>query len=58
MQTDYGDRTQLAKTFRGVNTVMSFITAHTDEDSQAQKNMIDASIDAGVKRFVPSEWAA
>jgi len=37
--------------------VLSFITAQTDPDNIAQKTLIDASIEAGVKRFAPNEWS-
>ena len=43
IQTDYADKEQLTKTLRGIDTVMSFITPQTDPESQAQKNLIDAS---------------
>lgn len=56
-QVDYSAKEGLTKTLRGVHTVMSFITPQTDPGSDAQKNLIDASISAGVKRFAPSEWA-
>jgi len=36
--------------------VLSFLQLSTDGGHQAQKNLIDASIAAGVKRFAPSEW--
>lgn len=41
----------------GVETVLSFIVAHTDPNAETSKRLIDASIKAGVKRFAPSEWA-
>jgi hypothetical protein len=37
--------------------VLSFITAQTDPDNIAQKTLINASIEAGVKRFAPNEWS-
>jgi len=58
VQTDYKDKQQLITILSGVNTVLSFIIAHADVDSVAQKLLIDASIEAGVKRFAPSEWAS
>ena len=33
------------------------MVVHLDKDCTAQKNLIHACIDAGVKRFAPSEWA-
>jgi len=35
---------------------LSFVQLLADPENIAQKNLIDASIDAGVKRFAPSEW--
>jgi hypothetical protein len=56
VQVDYTDKEALAKALAGVETVLSFITVNSDHDSASQKNLIDASIKAGVKRFAPSEW--
>ncbi|KAF2160733.1 hypothetical protein M409DRAFT_28870 [Zasmidium cellare ATCC 36951] len=55
--TDYQNTQQLDQILRGVHTVLSFITTQSDTDNTAQKNLIDAAIRAGVKRFAPSEWA-
>lgn len=41
----------------GVDVLLSFIVVHADIGNLAQKNLIDASIEAGVKRFAPSEWS-
>lgn len=54
---DYLDRPSLVKALTGVHTVLSFIVAHKDIDNVTQKALIDASIEAGVKRIAPSEWA-
>jgi hypothetical protein len=45
---------------QGVHTVLSFISTHLDQEGTAniQKRLIDASVQAGVKRFAPSEWAS
>jgi hypothetical protein len=53
---DYQDRQALAGALNGVHTVLSFIAVHLDENAIAQRTLIDASIEAGVKRFAPSEW--
>ena len=37
--------------------MLSFIPPFFDPENTAHKNLIDASIEAGVKRFAPSEWA-
>ena len=57
VKTNYEDPKQLNEIMRGVHTVLSFITAHMDPGSVAQKGLIDAAVRAGVKRFAPSEWA-
>jgi hypothetical protein len=51
------DRPSLVKALNGVHTVLSFIVAHKDIGNVTQKALIDASIEAGVKRIAPSEWA-
>jgi hypothetical protein len=37
--------------------VLSFIATEQDLASTVQKNLIDAAVQAGVKRFAPSEWS-
>jgi hypothetical protein len=37
--------------------VLSFVTTQEDPASTVQKNLIDAAVQAGVKRFAPSEWS-
>jgi len=51
---DYSNKEQLEGTLRGVHTVLSFVGG---PNIDVQKNLIDSSIAAGVKRFAPSEWA-
>lgn len=58
VKTDYTNLDELTKTLRGVDTVLSFITAHMDPGSVAQKTLVDAAVRAGVRRFAPSEWAS
>ncbi|OQV08770.1 hypothetical protein CLAIMM_12993 [Cladophialophora immunda] len=57
VQVDYNDKAGLVEHLQGVHTVLSFIVSHLDPDGTAQKNLVDASISAGVRRFAPSEWA-
>lgn len=57
-QVDYQSQTQLAHALEGVHTVLSFISEQDDPNSPIQKNLIRAAVDAGVKRFAPSEWAS
>jgi hypothetical protein len=59
VKTTYRDVNKLADILEDVHTVLSFIAPHLDQDEAAdvQKNLIDASVKASVKRFAPSEWA-
>ncbi|KAE9374057.1 nmrA-like family protein-like protein [Stipitochalara longipes BDJ] len=58
VQIDYTDKEALTKHLHGVDTVLSFILETSDPSSPATRNLIDASIASGVKRFAPNEWAA
>ncbi|KAK6361029.1 hypothetical protein TWF730_007144 [Orbilia blumenaviensis] len=55
---DYGNREQLIKALHGTHTLLSFIQILSDPDQISQKNLIDAAIAAGVKRFAPSEYGS
>jgi hypothetical protein len=52
----YDNKNSLVEALRGIHTVLSFIQLLADRQNTAQKNLIDAAIAAGVKRFAPSEW--
>ncbi|KXX80390.1 Isoflavone reductase IRL [Madurella mycetomatis] len=56
-RVDYEDVNTLVSVLRGVDVVLSFIQLLQDPGNKAQKNLIDAAVLAGVKRFAPSEWA-
>ena len=56
IQVDYNDKGDLTKHLQGVDTVLSFILEHNDPEGTVQKNLVDASVAAGVRRFAPSEW--
>ncbi|KAK1624400.1 NmrA-like family protein [Colletotrichum phormii] len=62
VQTNYDDVAHLAQVLEGVHTVLSFVAGPADPTNAAQratqKNLIDASIKAGVRRFAPSEWGS
>ncbi|KAK2059595.1 NmrA-like family protein [Colletotrichum caudatum] len=62
IKTSYDDVDQLAEALKGVHTVLSFVTGPADptntKAADTQKQLIDASIKAGVKRFAPSEWVS
>ena len=53
----YANKSDLIEALRGIHTVLSFVQVMTDPENRSQKNLIDAAIIAGVKRFAPSEWA-
>ncbi|KAE9378972.1 NAD(P)-binding protein [Stipitochalara longipes BDJ] len=55
---DYNDKSSLVEALRGIHTVLSFTQLLADPENTSQKNLIDASIAAGVKRFAPSEWGS
>ncbi|KAI1803962.1 NAD(P)-binding protein [Daldinia bambusicola] len=57
VQTAYEDKSELVRLFKGVETVICFLPVHLDKDNAIQKRLIDASIEAGVRRYAPSEWA-
>ncbi|KAK2042895.1 NAD(P)-binding protein [Colletotrichum somersetense] len=57
IQAPYEDKAALKRILTGTQTVISFIVAHTDPGAATSKRLIAASIEAGVKRFAPSEWA-
>ncbi|KAK6508683.1 hypothetical protein TWF506_010762 [Arthrobotrys conoides] len=57
VQTTYDDVEELVQVLQGVHTVLCFIVSQSDSGNVSQKNLIDASVKAGVKRYAPSEWA-
>ncbi|GME23603.1 hypothetical protein BKCO1_1000043 [Neofusicoccum parvum] len=58
LQVDYSDKYSLADILRGIDVVLCFFSGSNPYGVvRNQKNLIDASIQAGVKRFAPSEWA-
>ncbi|KLJ08186.1 hypothetical protein EMPG_09954 [Blastomyces silverae] len=55
---DYDNKTQLIEALQGVHILLSFIQILSDPNQESQKNLIDAAISAGVKRFAPSEYGS
>lgn len=53
---NYENKSELVEALQGVHTVLSFVQLLADPGNQSQKNLIDACIIAGVKRFAPSEY--
>ncbi|KAI0431239.1 hypothetical protein F5Y09DRAFT_305534 [Xylaria sp. FL1042] len=58
LAVDYNDKGALVEALRGIHTVLSFVQLLSDPEQKAQKNLIDATISAGVKRFAPSEYGS
>ncbi|KAK3696623.1 hypothetical protein LTR37_017876 [Vermiconidia calcicola] len=56
-KTNYQDIDELVKLLDGVHTLLSFTNFQPDSGAISQRNLVDASIRAGVMRFAPSEWA-
>ncbi|CEF73961.1 hypothetical protein FGSG_01773 [Fusarium graminearum PH-1] len=56
IRTDFSDKVELVNILEDVETVLCFFAVHLDPGSENQKRLIDAAIEAGVKRFAPSEW--
>ena len=58
-QVDYDDQASLVDAMKGIDTVLSFLaTADMTVATEVHKKLIDAAMEAGVRRFAPSEWAA
>ncbi|KAM3423643.1 hypothetical protein BST61_g1063 [Cercospora zeina] len=56
VQLDYNEKGSLVDALKGVEVVFSFIITGKDPGNVAQKNLIDACVEAKVRRFAPSEW--
>jgi nucleoside-diphosphate-sugar epimerase len=55
---DYTSPEGLQAALRDVHTVISCLKVYSDEMASAQLALVEAAKQAGVKRFVPSDWAA
>ncbi|ETS76627.1 hypothetical protein PFICI_12014 [Pestalotiopsis fici W106-1] len=58
VKTLFEDKSELVGLLAGVHTLLCFFPAHLDKNSEAQKRLIDTAVEAGVKRYAPSEWSA
>ncbi|KAK2606326.1 hypothetical protein QQS21_003257 [Conoideocrella luteorostrata] len=56
VQTTFKDKAQLVKLFGDVEVVLNFIVVHNDPGNESARLLVDAAVEAGVKRFAPSEW--
>ncbi|KAL2810279.1 NmrA-like family-domain-containing protein [Aspergillus granulosus] len=57
IKADYNSVEKLAQVLEGVHTLLSFVIEQDGTESPIQKRLITAAVQAGVKRFAPSEWA-
>ncbi|KAF1969696.1 NAD(P)-binding protein [Bimuria novae-zelandiae CBS 107.79] len=53
---DYDNVESLVHALKGVHTLLSFVGEVQDPTSSVQRKLIDAAVQAGVRRFAPSEW--
>ncbi|RFU29712.1 hypothetical protein B7463_g6641, partial [Scytalidium lignicola] len=54
---DYGSAQQLKESLTEVHTVISCISTYGADSVSAELNLLEGAKQAGVVRFVPSEWA-
>jgi hypothetical protein len=57
VQTTYEDKDELVHILKGIDTLLCFFAVHLDPGSKTQKRLIDAAVEAGVRRYAPSEWS-
>ena len=57
VQVDYNNSTGLVKACDGVACVVSALSGLREVIVGAQKRLLDAAVTAGVKRFIPSDYA-
>nr|RBQ83600.1 hypothetical protein FVER53263_13271 [Fusarium verticillioides] len=58
-QVDYNDKSALVDAMQGIDTVLSFLAMFDQNEAfELHKKLIDAAIEAGVRRVAPSEWAS
>ena len=56
-EADYGDGEQLARACEGGSCVVSALAGLRDVIVDAQTQLLEAAVDAGVRRFIPSDFA-
>lgn len=57
VHVDYSDHASLVKELQGVHTVIVCLISLDESCIQSQINLLNACLEAKVKRFAPSEWA-
>ncbi|KAL7896311.1 hypothetical protein HDV63DRAFT_173505 [Trichoderma sp. SZMC 28014] len=55
---DYDNQSALVEALKGTHTLLSFVQIMREEGQESQKQLIDAAVAAGVKRFAPSEYGS
>lgn len=55
-KVDYTSVESLTEVLRGYEVCLSFLVIMDEAGFEAQKNLIDACVAAGVKKFAPTEW--
>jgi hypothetical protein len=58
VKTLFEDKSELVRLLTKIHTLFCYFPAHLDKNGEAQKRLIDAAVEAGVKRYAPSEWSA
>ncbi|KAK1236979.1 hypothetical protein MKX08_007927 [Trichoderma sp. CBMAI-0020] len=55
---DYSNQSALVEALKGTHTLLSFVQTMHESGQESQKQLIDAAVAAGVKRFAPSEYGS
>lgn len=58
VRADYGDHAALTSALRGVDVVVSAVSGTRPVIVDAQRALLAAAVEAGVARFIPSDYAA
>lgn len=56
-RVSFEDKAELVEQFQGVDVVLNFIVVNNDPENTVGRLLVDAAVEAGVRRFAPSEWA-
>ncbi|KAL8339716.1 hypothetical protein RB601_006022 [Gaeumannomyces tritici] len=56
--TTYEDKQELVRLLKSADVLLCFFSPMHDAEGKNQIRLIDAAVEAGVKRYVPSEWFA
>jgi uncharacterized protein YbjT (DUF2867 family) len=57
VKVDYSNHASLVQALQGVHTVIVCLSAKDDSSIQSELNLLNASLEAKVKRFAPSEYS-